>query len=192
MVSPWGSNGLILLLLSWWGILVFLGVCLKMHFCNWCHNFSSRLIFALLEYVPLGFFLLFAESVYGVIVLVLVVGFCWYHSASEFYDGIALQWTHLCVVTLWDWSTLVQVMVCFLMHQPLHYNENVILTTFSPLAAFEIVKMTTSNAGSDENFKMITFPFHSHWNHNDLSLTSFSPYSHDEEKRLLKPSFKWV
>ena len=52
--------------------------------------------------------------------------------------------------------------VCYLMHQPLHYNENVILTTFSPLAALEIVKMTTSNAGSDENFKMITFPFHSH------------------------------
>ena len=43
----------------------------------------------------------------------------------------------------------------------IHWNENVfILINFSSLAALEVVKMTTSNAASDENFvKMTTFSF---------------------------------
>ena len=41
-----------------------------------------------------------------------------------------------------------------------HQSENVILTTFSSLAALELLTMTTSSAISDENFiKMKTFPF---------------------------------
>ena len=93
---------LVLLLLSWFpGFLKgcyitlgyiallhgsFLSLHLRMHCRSWC-TFSSRVFFALLEQVPLGFILLFTKSAYGVIVLVLVVGFCRYHSASEFYDG---------------------------------------------------------------------------------------------------------
>ena len=42
-----------------------------------------------------------------------------------------------------------------------HWNENVaILTTFSSLAALEVVILTTSSTASDENVvKMMTFPF---------------------------------
>ena len=43
----------------------------------------------------------------------------------------------------------------------LHWNRNiVILKKFSSLAALEVVILTTTNAGGDENFiKMVTFPF---------------------------------
>ena len=39
-----------------------------------------------------------------------------------------------------------------------HWNENVILTKFSSLAALEIVILTTSSAASDEKFKMVFLP----------------------------------
>ena len=40
-----------------------------------------------------------------------------------------------------------------------HWNRNVILMKFSPLAALEIVQMTTLNAASGDNFVKMTFQF---------------------------------
>ena len=45
------------------------------------------------------------------------------------------------------------------MSESTHWNEYVILTNFSLLAALEVVNMTTSNAASNENFVKMTFAF---------------------------------
>ena len=42
-------------------------------------------------------------------------------------------------------------------------SENIILTKFSSLAVPEVVKMTTSDVASDENFVNMPFPFQCVW-----------------------------
>ena len=41
----------------------------------------------------------------------------------------------------------------------LHWNGNVVFMQLSSLTTFEVVKMTATGAASDENVKLVRFPF---------------------------------
>ena len=81
--------------------------------------------------------------------------------------------------------------------KPHYWNANVvILIKFSSLIALEVVKMTTSNAASDENFvKMMTILFSVMWagtlGHSVLSINlhlHLHPYLHHHLHLHLHPS----